>query len=459
MSNRSSPKIPLTATERRATLSLASLFILRMLGLFLLLPVLSLYASHFADATPLLIGLAIGAYGLTQSLLQIPFGWLADRHGRKRIIMIGLALFALGGMVAALADSVLWVVIGRALQGAGAIAGAVLALVAESVREQQRTKVMATIGVSIGLSFAASMILGPLLNGWIGVSGIFWVCTALALAGMAITHWLIVEPPLTHHAPAAWPAFQRVLGDGQLLRLNIGAGVLHMALTASFVAVPLALRDSAGLAANQHWQVYLPALVFAMLAMVPFVIIAERQRQLKTIFLGAIVLLCISELALAKWHSSLLVTGVLLWLFFTAFNLLEATLPSLVAKFCPPEVRATAMSVHSTLQFVGAFIGGAVGGWLYGCFSSTGVFIGCALMLLLWFVLASSMRNPQALRSYLLNVGMIDAHAASQLSERLLQVPGVAEATIVAADGIAYLKVDQRLLDEAALQRAAGLPA
>ncbi|HXH02813.1 MAG TPA: MFS transporter [Candidatus Competibacteraceae bacterium] len=450
----------MTAGEQRAALSLAGLFVVRMLGLFLILPVFSLYAESLAGSTPALAGLAIGIYGLSQALLQIPFGVWSDRYGRKRMILIGLGMFAAGGVIAALSDSIHGVIIGRALQGAGAIAAAVLALAADLTREEHRTKVMALIGVSIGVSFALSMVLGPLLNGWIGVRGIFWVCVALALAGMAVTLWLVPEPAqgiATGGAQARPGSFRHVLLDPQLLRLDAGVAILHLLLTATFVALPLALRDEAGLPSAQHWQLYLPALVLSMLTMVPFVAMAHRQRRMKPLFLGAILLLCLAELGLLEFRHGVFATGVLLWVYFTGFNLLEATLPSLVAKFCPPQAKGAAMGVYSTCQFLGAFLGGALGGALHGWLGLEGVFVFAALAALVWFVLAWSMQDPRWLSSYLLNIGIISEQEAPQVASRLSQVPGVAEAVVIAAEGVAYLKVDQRALDEAALLRAAGV--
>jgi len=444
----------MTRGERKAAFSLAGLYALRMLGLFMILPVFALYAEQLDGATPWLAGIAIGIYGLTQAFLQIPLGLLSDRFGRKRIILIGLVVFALGSVVAALADSIYWVIAGRALQGAGAIAAAIMALAADLSREEHRTKVMAVIGVSIGVAFALALALGPVLNEWVGVPGIFWLTAALALIGMAVTQFVIPQPihSRVHRDTEPVPAlFRRVLTDGQLLRLDLGILILHALLTATFVAAPLALRDYAGLPAAQHWLLYLPVLLLSLLAVAPFIILAEKYRRLKPVFLGAILTLCLAELGLLNFHYSVWAMGVGLFAFFASFNFLEAALPSLIAKTAPPDAKGTALGVYSSSQFLGAFIGGVVGGWAHEHLGLNAVFACAALAALGWFFIAWPMQNPRYLSSYLLNIGRIDETEASHLAAQLAKVRGVAEAVVIAADGVAYLKVDRRALDKAAL--------
>ncbi len=444
----------MTPLERRVAAWLAGVFSLRMLGLFMILPVFALYAEHLEGSTPALAGLAIGIYGASQAVFQIPFGLLSDRLGRKRVIVAGLLIFALGSVVAALAGSIWGVIAGRVLQGAGAISAAVMALAADLTREEHRTKVMATIGVSIGVAFAASMVLGPVLSGFIGVPGIFWLTAVLALGGIAVVRWLVPDPveQRVHRDAEPVPAqFRRVLFDGQLLRLDLGIFALHLALTATFVAVPHALRDLAGLPTERHWEVYLPTMVLGMAAMVPFVIVAEKQRRLKQVYLGAIALLAVAELLLAAFHASLWSIGLAMFAFFTAFNLLEATLPSLVAKMAPPDAKGTAMGFYASTQFLGAFCGGALGGWLNGYAGLGAVFALCAVAALVWLLVATTMKNPRYLSSYVLNTGLMDDEAARHLARRLTQVRGVAEAVVIGDDGVAYLKVDRHALDEPAL--------
>jgi MFS family permease len=420
----------------------------------MILPVFALYAEHLRGNTPALAGLAIGIYGFSQALFQIPFGFLSDRYGRKRMIYIGLFVFAAGSAVAALADSIHWVILGRALQGGGAVSAAVMALAADLTREEHRIKVMATIGITIGLSFAVSMILGPMLNGWIGVPGIFWLTGLFALLGIAVVRFRVPDPVSSRVHRDAEPVasqFGRVLFDGQLLRLNFGIFVLHLLLTATFVAVPLALRD-AGLPSDRHWEVYLPVLLLSMAVMVPFIVIAEKHRRLKPVFIGAILALASTEFGLLNRHDAVLEMTVLILVFFSAFNLLEATLPSLIAKMAPPDAKGTAMGVYSSSQFLGAFTGGALGGWLHGLLGLKGVFALATFCALAWLLVAWTMANPRYLSSYLLNVGDLDEVEARLLALRLGEIRGVAEAVVVAAEGVAYLKVDRHVLDEIALR-------
>jgi MFS family permease len=446
----------MTAAERRAATALAGIFAFRMLGLFMILPVFALYADQLQGHTPFLVGLAIGAYGLTQALLQIPFGMLSDRFGRKRIITAGLLLFAVGSAVAALADSIVWVIVGRALQGSGAVAAAIMALAADLTRDEQRTKAMAMIGMSIGLSFAVALVLGPVLNAHIGVPGIFWLTAGLALGGIALLHLQVPNPVASHMHHDAEPdpdLFGKVLKDRQLLRLDLGILTLHLILTANFVAVPLALRDL--LDPAHHWWIYLPVLLFSVAAMVPFIIAAERGGHMKQVFLGAVLVIVLAELALTETLHSLLGIGLTLWLFFTAFNLLEASLPSLISKIAPARAKGTAMGVYSSSQFFGAFLGGAIGGWAHGAYGLEGVFVLGAALALLWLGVAMGMKQPPALKSRLLHVGEIDREQARELTRRLAAVSGVAEAVVVVEDGTAYLKVDSNKLDEAALAEMA----
>lgn len=451
----------MSPTEIRAAFSLAGIYSLRMLGLFMILPVFALYAEHLEGFTPALAGLAIGIYGMTQALLQIPFGLLSDRLGRKRVIVAGLLLFALGSVVAALADSMWGVILGRAIQGAGAIAAAVMALTADLTREEHRVKAMAVIGMSIGLSFAVAMVAGPLLNTWIGVPGIFWLTAGLALGGIAVLLWVVPAPGLSrvHRDAQPVPAqFAEVLRDLELLRLDLGILVLHMILTATFVVLPLVLRDELGLAGAEHWKLYLPVMLGSMLAVLPFIFVAERKRRLKPVFLAAIALLGLAELGLYGLGNGLGLLALWVFLFFLAFNLLEASLPSLVAKIAPPDSKGTAMGFYSSSQFLGAFLGGLLGGWVHARFGLQGVFLFCGLAAGGWLLLALGMKNPRYLSTHMLPILPCDAQEAQRLAGRLTAVRGVAEAVVPAGEPVAYLKVDRHALDEAALEAFAGPP-
>ncbi len=444
----------MTPLERRAALSLASIYSIRMLGLFMLFPVISLYQDRLIGATPALIGLAIGIYGLTQGLLQIPFGLLSDRIGRKPVILMGLGLFALGSIVAAMSDSVYGVIAGRALQGCGAIAAAVMALAADLTREEHRTKAMAMIGMSIGSAFALALVLGPLFDHWLGLSGLFWFTAFMAVLGMLVLTWMVPNPvsQRVHRDAEPVPAqFAQTLRDTQLLRLDVGIFTLHMILTASFVVFPLVLQNVLGVDSARHWWIYLPILLLSVLVMVPFIIIAERHRRMKKVFLGAILFIGLAQLGLALWYQHLWLAVLMLLVFFSAFNLLEASLPSLVSKIAPPASKGTAMGFYSSSQFLGAFLGGSLGGVMHGQFGYSSVFILCAALALVWLILASSMKDPRYLNSYLLNIGKVQPGQAAHLSAQLTAVTGVAEAIVIVEDRVAYLKVDSKALDEEAL--------
>ncbi len=442
----------MTQTERRTALGLAGVYGSRMLGLFLILPVFALFAEDMPGATPLLAGLAVGIYGLTQALLQIPFGLLSDRIGRKPVIFAGLVLFILGSVVAALADDIVWIIIGRALQGSGAIAAALMALAADLTREEQRTKIMATIGMTIGASFMLAMIAGPLLSAWVGVQGIFWLTGLLALLGIA-TIGLVVPTPVVskvHRDAEPVPVmFRRVLAQTDLLRLDYGIFSLHLILMALFLGVPLALRDS-GLAAVDHTWVYLPLMLLSIVGMVPLVILAEKRRQMKTVFLGAIAMLGLAQVFLWRTfdlHLGLLLLGI--GVFFTAFNLLEALLPSLVSKTAPADAKGTAMGVYSTSQFAGAFVGGVLGGWVHQYYGLSAIFLLGAAVSLIWFVLAWGMRKPGRHTSRMLRCDIISQQQAESLAYELRQRKGVLEAVVVGEEGLAYLKIDQDQFDPA----------
>ena len=380
--------------ERRAGASLASIFALRMLGLFLILPVFSVYAKTLPGGDNLaLVGFALGAYGLTQAFFQIPYGIASDIWGRKLVIVIGLLVFALGSFVAAAAPDLHWIIVGRVLQGAGAISAAVTALAADLTREEHRTKVMAMIGSSIGLVFALSLVGAPLLYGLIGMGGLFALTGILAL--LAIVLLLKAVPPAPAPQGHAKLPLRQVLVNGDLLRLNLGIFVLHMMQMAMFVVLPHALVDQGGLAATAHWKVYLPAVLVSFAIMVPAIIAAERKDKMAAIFRGAVALLIVVQIGLFFFGQGLWTLAFWLMLFFVAFNILEATLPSLVSRTAPAAAKGAALGVYNTTQAIGLFIGGAAGGYIAQNFGDNAVFAACAVMALLWLAVAGSMNFPQ----------------------------------------------------------------
>ena len=440
----------LNSVEKRAAVALALVFSSRMLGLFMLLPVFALYGSELAGFSPLWIGLAIGAYGLTQAILQIPMGWLSDRIGRHKVMLAGLMLFAAGSVVAALADSVYMVTLGRILQGGGAIAGAVLALAADLTREEQRPKVMAIIGVCIGLSFAVAMILGPLVARWAGLSGVFWFTSLLALVAMALV-WFVV-PKSVQKAPMAETlalpqSLKAMLKHRQLVQLDLGVMLLHLMLTAIFVALPQLLTNT-GLASVKHWQFYLPILVGSFVLMLPMMIIAMRKAQEKGFFLVAIALLIaamLSVLLLANFIG--LVLGMLL--FFIGFNFLEASLPALVSRIAPAGQRGSAMGIYSSSQFFGAFLGGLIGGAVVQQYGNQALFIVLAVIGLLWLLVASTLIIPERAQRLSLAVAVETELAAQQLAAQLSALTGVQEVTLLLTEQRCYLKVSSAEFDPA----------
>ena len=445
----------LLAAERRAISGLAGLYASRMLGLFMVLPVLALYADTLTGATPLLVGVALGIYGLTQATLQIPFGLLSDRIGRKRVIAMGLLIFAFGSVVAAMADSIGGVILGRALQGGGAVAAAIMALLADQTREQVRTAAMATIGLSIGVSFAIAMVLVPWLASWAGLSGVFWFTALLTLVGLLVLwRWVPPAPRRLRHRDVGLDRkqFKSVITRPDLWRLDLSIFALHLVLMAIFVAIPFRLLN-AGVAVEYHGLAYLGIMALSFVAMVPLVIIAEKRQRMRLMCLLAIGAIAASLASLGLSLSQGHWLFVWLFVFFTGFNLLEATLPSMLSKLAPAGAKGTAMGVYSTSQFLGAFLGGTLGGLLANTWGLNAVFIGCAVLALAWWVAMWRMPSPPPLSSEVVALHDTQPDAINLLMEHLADVVGVEDVMVVPEERLMYLKVNRKELDQAALAK------
>ncbi len=390
----------MTPMERRASASLATIFALRMLGLFLVLPVFALEAQKYPGGDdPALVGLAMGIYGLTQGLLQIPFGMASDRLGRKRVIVAGLLVFAVGSFIAATSQTLGWLIAGRAIQGAGAISAAVTALLADQTRDEVRTKAMAMVGASIGLMFALSLVLAPVLVAHTGLAGLFALTGSLALVGIAVVIWWVPAEPVKHkeaHKGSARGSLAEVLRHPALLRLDFGVFVLHAVQLAMWVAVP-AMLVQAGLDKDLHWQVYLPAVLGSFVVMGMTLFRLEKKGYLRAVFLSAVGLIALVQLGLMGAASApphLGVLSVLLFVFFCGFNVLEASQPSMASRLAPAHSRGAALGIYNTLQSLGFFAGGVAGGWLLKHVGGEGLFAVCAGAVLLWLVVAWRMVAP-----------------------------------------------------------------
>ncbi|MFZ5503294.1 MAG: MFS transporter [Pseudomonadota bacterium] len=446
----------MNAFERRASFGLAGIYGLRMLGLFIILPVFALYAEHLPGGeSHFLMGVALGAYGLTQAILQIPAGWMSDRYGRKPVIYISLILFALGSFVAAFADDIYWVIIGRVIQGTGALNAAVMALTADLTREEVRTKAMAMIGITIGITFSISLVLSPLLNSVIGVPGLFALTGVLALLALPVVKLMIPDPAITRFhsdTEANSKRFGEVLRNRELLRLDFGIFTLHAILMSVFMQVPFVLERD-GLPLAQHWYIYLPVMLIAFFLMVPPIIIAEKKAKMKQVFMASVALAMCGQALLMVAQDSLWGVAIALLVFFTAFNVLEATLPSMISKIAPIAAKGTAMGVYSSVQFLGAFFGAAMGGALMQFVNGNAVFVFSIAMLLLWLLVASGMQPPAAVSTKMYHLDELSDAEALQLQQQLAQQQGVREVFVVAAERMACLKVDMQGFDEVAVKQ------
>ncbi|WP_179401247.1 MFS transporter [Burkholderia guangdongensis] len=393
MSNPSatSSRTRMSPSEMRATLSLAAIFALRMLGLFMIMPVFSVYAKTIPGGdNVLLVGIALGAYGVTQSLLYIFYGWASDKFGRKPVIAVGLVIFALGSFVAAGAHDIQWIIVGRVIQGMGAVSSAVLAFIADLTSEQNRTKAMAMVGGSIGVSFAVAIVGAPIVFHWVGMNGLFAVIGVLSLLAIGVVVWIVPDAPRPVHVPAP---FAEVLHNVELLRLNFGVLALHATQTALFLVVPRLLVD-AGLPVASHWQVYLPVMGLSFVMMVPAIIAAETRGKMKPVLLGGILAILIGQLALGTAPHTILIVAAILFVYFLGFNILEASQPSLVSKLAPGSRKGAATGVYNTTQSIGLALGGFAGGWLLKHGGADTVFLTCSGLVAAWLIIAAGMKPP-----------------------------------------------------------------
>ncbi|MCP3428242.1 MFS transporter [Opacimonas viscosa] len=444
----------MNATELRAALSLASIYVMRMLGLFMVMPVLAILAVDYPDFSAWHVGVAIGGYGLTQAILQIPFGMLSDKIGRKPVILIGLIFFALGSFIAGYADSMTWVIIGRVLQGAGAIAGAVMALAADVTRETQRTKVMAIIGIAIGFSFYLALLLGPVLARDYGLSGLFFITGGFSIAGMFLV--LFVVPNAQNIAPSAdtlprAEQVKRLLLHPQLKILNLSVCFLHLFITVLFVQLP-GILVAQGIALDAQWEVYLPVLLVSILGLMVFMRIAQKRAKIVLIMSIATLMVCFNGLLayslsddFALWRIYLMVI-----VFFIGFNYLEANIPALVSAIAPAGKKGTAMGIYASFQFFGAFLGGIISGLAIDSFSPTVLYTVCIAIGVFWLILIGNLRSHQRVKRVTLALDL-QKWSVSELAEKLNAVTGVQDITIVENENAAYLKVDAKAfaLDQA----------
>jgi predicted MFS family arabinose efflux permease len=443
----------MNTTERRSTFALGSIFALRMLGLFMIVPVFAIAGQQYSGATPALLGLAVGIYGLSQAILQIPFSLWADYVSRRGLIIFGLLLFALGNAIAALSTDIWHVILGRALAGSGAISAVVMALLADVTREQQRSKAMAIMGMSIGASFMLAFILGPLLTTHIGLSGLFWFSS---IAGVLAIFLLLLVPHVSiQHKQASGhyrEKFRLVLNNANLNRLHVSIFMLHLIMTALFVFIPSQLVEWAGIPVNHHGWVYLPLLLISCFFAFPSIIVAEKKQQMRYIFIVAVFFIAMALTVLSLFYTTAwgLISG--LALFFIAFNVIEALLPSWLSKIALPSVKATAMGVNASSQFLGAFFGGVLGGQLLSSSNTSTAWAILVGLAAIWLIISWFLESPRYLSTLTVDLPL-HRQNLTDWSNKILEVQGVEEIAILKVQGIAYIKIDPKDLNNEARQK------
>ena len=442
----------MNALERRSTFALSSIFALRMLGLFMIIPVFSVAGQSYEYATPALIGLAVGIYGLTQAILQIPFSLIADRYSRKPLVVLGLLLFALGGAIAAMSDTIYGVIVGRAIAGGGAVSAVVMALLADVTREENRMKAMAVMGMSIGLSFVVAFTMGPWVTGLVGISGLFWVTTVMGLAAIAM---LLMVPKVTRHHKNFQQGYleqlKQVLKMGDLNRLHISVFTLHLLLTAMFIYVPSQLIEVAKLPLSSHGWVYLPLLVVSLFFAFPSIVLAEKYRKMRSIFLTAIGGIILGLLIMIFGFESKYVLIGGLGLFFIAFNVMEALLPSWLSKAAPIQSKATAMGVNASSQFLGAFFGGIIGGQLLLLNNTSLGWSILSAIAIIWLLMSFGLAQPRYLSSLVLRLP--ESKQTDEWTSQLLAIRGIEEVVVMSEQQVAFVKVDKQQVDDVSRQQ------
>ena len=441
----------MNALERRSTFALSSIFALRMLGLFMIIPVFAVAGQTYQYATPALLGFAVGVYGLSQAILQIPFSLWADRFSRKPLVVIGLLLFALGGAIAAMSHTIYGVILGRAIAGAGAVSAVVMALLADVTREENRTKAMAAMGMSIGLSFVVAFSLGPWLTHLVGISGLFWVTTVMGLVAILM---LLLVPKVTRHHRNFQQGYitqlKQVLKMGDLNRLHVSVFTLHLLLTAMFIYVPSQLIKFADIPLQHHGWVYLPLLLVSLFVAFPSIVLAEKYRKMRGIFLTAIAGIILGLLVLIFGFESKYILLLGLGLFFIAFNVMEALLPSWLSKAAPIQSKATAMGVNASSQFLGAFFGGMIGGQLLMLNHTAMGWSILTAIAIIWLLVSFGLAQPRYLSSLVLRLP--ENRETDEWTSQLLAIRGIEEVVVMSDQQVAYVKVDKQHIDDAARQ-------
>lgn len=455
--------LKLNKIERKITFNISRIFAFRMLGLFIILPIFSLYAEKLIGATPFLIGLALGVYGLMAGIMQAPMGLLSDYFGRKKMITIGLILFFLGSVLAGLSHNIYLVILGRALQGLGAVGSSLMALLADGTRDEVRFKAMSIVGMTIGLTFMIAMILGPIISNFIGLAGVFYFTAILSLIGLFILWRGIPSVKSVFHKDQEFSFcdLKIILKNKALWILNLGVFILHAVLTSTFLVLPVLLLKKLGLGINQQWHVYLPVLIIAFALVIPLIILGEKRRILKLLMLLSISILILIEIVFIHFsykRDSLLGISTALVLFFFAFTLLEAVMPSLVSKIAKPTVRGTAMGLYSSMQFLGIFVGGAVGGYLYSLgdhlkASAGFIFMAGLFILIFWFLMALFMPRPSYFATRIIKINKILEPENLEKSKNFLKhLPGVAHVYLEVSSNLnfdlIYLKVDTDVFED-----------